>query len=120
MISFVMISFSILSYCVKNGSSRLTTVGLEEPKKYSGNASALLFAGEGRKTVSAGCYLALFNAGLACREFRFNGQRAAPASGIAAGILPALVADPVFHGAHLRGIHSASEIKAVTGGETAG
>ena len=35
-------------------------------------------------------------------------------------ILPAPVADPVFHGAHLRGICAAGEIEAVTGGEPAG
>jgi hypothetical protein len=78
--------------------------------------SALLFAGQGRKVARAGCYLALFNAGLAGNELRAGDQRAAPAACIAGCMLPALVADPVFHGAHLRGIHPACEIEPVTGG----
>jgi hypothetical protein len=95
---------------------------------YSGSAtvkkgksgSALLFTGECRKTVGAGCYLALLYAGFARGEFGFNGQRAAPASSIAAGIFPALIANPVFHGAYLRGIHAAYEIEPVTGCKSAG
>ena len=82
--------------------------------------SALLFAGEGCKVVGTGGYLALFNARLAGSELWAGDQRAAPAAGITGCVLPAPVADPVFHGTHLRGIHTACEIEPVTGGEPAG
>jgi len=82
--------------------------------------SALLFAGQGRKVVRAGGYLALFNAGPAGNELRAGDQRAAPSAGVAGCMLPALVADPVFHGAHLRGIRTACEIKTMAAREPAG
>jgi len=89
-------------------------------EKYPWFTSALLCAGECRKGVRAGGYLALFNAGLAGGKFWAGDQRAAPAAGITGCMLTAPVADPVFHGTHLRGIHTASEIEPVTGGEPAG
>jgi hypothetical protein len=83
------------------------------------NWSALLFAGKGRKTVGTGCYLALFNAGLAGSEFRTYHKGAAPAARIAGCILPAPVSNPVFHGTHHRGMDAAGKIEAVTGGKPA-
>jgi hypothetical protein len=65
--------------------------------------SALLFTGHCCQTVSAGLCLAFVRAGLALGKLRVAGdQRAAPATGIAAGILPALVTYLVQGGADLR------------------
>jgi hypothetical protein len=84
------------------------------------DASALLFAGKGRQTVGAGLYLAPLGAGFACSKLGAYNQRTAPSARITAGILPAPVADPVFHGADIRSVRAAREIGPVTGGKPAG
>lgn len=83
-------------------------------------SSALLFAGKGRQAVRAGLYLAPLGAGLACRKPGADDQRTAPSAGIAAGVLPAPVANPVFHGADIGTIRAAREIGPMTGGKPAG
>ena len=62
----------------------------------------------------------MLNASLARNEFRFKNQAAAPATRVTGSVLPAPVADPVFHGAHLRGVCAAGKIEAMAGGEPAG
>ena len=62
----------------------------------------------------------MLNASLARNEFRFKNQAAAPATRITGSVLPAPVADPVFHGAHLRGVCAAGKIEAMAGSEPTG
>jgi hypothetical protein len=102
---------------VKNGSGLPASAKLNEPGNYPQDKSALFFTGKGRKVVRAGGCLAFFNAGLTGNKFRAGDQVAA---GIAAGILPALIADPVLHGTDLGSVHTAGKVKPVTGSKSAG
>lgn len=76
--------------------------------------SALLFAGGRRDGIRPGRYLALLDTGPAGRKFRAEHEAAPSSAGIAGGVLPAPVTDPVFHGTDLGSICPAGKIEAVT------
>jgi len=86
----------------------------------SSNDSAVFFARQCREGIATFPQFALLHAGLAGTEPGIFHERAAPSAGIAAGILPAPVAQFVFHGTYFRGIRPAREIETMAVLKTAG
>ena len=86
----------------------------------SSRDSALFFAGQRRVCIAPGPQLALLNAGLAGTEPGIFHEHATPATALAVNVLPAPVAQLVFHRADFGGIGHARDIEAMTSGEPAG